>query len=158
MNTDYSQFTSENVEAYFNRCLFYGVWPGFFDQDAASKDPYWASEKKWYERDRGLFKRYIPLLQEVTTAGWEPVTGAECDNSQLWLERFGAPEHGRFLISVFNDTSQPQAGAISVRGWDRSARQFERVKLLHGVSLEKTEAGWKIEVAPQRAAVLEFRR
>ncbi|HWQ91303.1 MAG TPA: hypothetical protein VN673_06510, partial [Clostridia bacterium] len=48
MNTDYETFTEAFVERYFQRCLFYGIWPGFFDQDAASKDPYWASAKRWY--------------------------------------------------------------------------------------------------------------
>jgi hypothetical protein len=46
MNTDYARFTPELVERYFQRSLFYGVWPGFFDEEAASKDPYWVSAKK----------------------------------------------------------------------------------------------------------------
>jgi hypothetical protein len=69
LNTDYAKFTPALVERYFQRCLFYGVWPGFFDPDAASKDPYWTSSKRWYERDRALFKKYIPLFQRVTAAG-----------------------------------------------------------------------------------------
>jgi hypothetical protein len=87
MNTDYSQFGPELVERYFQRCLFYGVWPGFFDAEAASKDHYWASAKHWYERDRPVFRKYIPLLRRVTSAGWEPVTHATCSNTNILVER-----------------------------------------------------------------------
>ncbi len=97
MNTDYAKFTPELVERYFQRCLFYGVWPGFFDEEAASKDPYWAPAKKWYERDRPLFKKYIPLLRRLTAAGWQPLTHAVCDNPKILVERFG-PEAGRHRI------------------------------------------------------------
>lgn len=113
MNTDYTRFTPDLVERYFQRCLFYGVWPGFFDQEAASKDPYWASERRWYDRDRALFKKYIPLLREVTRAGWEPVTGARCSNPQLWLERFGASGRNGLLLAVLNASDQPQEGVVT---------------------------------------------
>ena len=91
MNTDYARFTPELVERYFQRCLFYGVWPGFFDEEATSKDPYWVSAKKWYERDRPLFKKYIPLLCRLTGAGWQPLTHASCDNANILVERFVRP-------------------------------------------------------------------
>jgi hypothetical protein len=156
MNTDYTKFTPEHVESYFNRCLFYGIWPGFFDQEAASKDPYWLSKKKWYERDRALFKRYMPLLREATSAGWEPVTGATSDNPHLWLERFGRPEQGRWLVTVFNDSAQVQEGVISVDASSRRGREPTRVKVLHGESAEQAQRGWSVKVAPQRTAVLEF--
>ncbi len=154
MNTDYSKFTPPMVERYFQRCLFYGVWPGFFDQEAASRDPYWVSEKKWYERDRALFLRYIPLLRSVTAAGWEPLSLATVDNPHLWLERFGSPASGNLHLTVFNATAQPQRGIITLDA--EAARSTPPRDLVSGTSLKSSQAGWQIDLSPQTVAVLHW--
>jgi hypothetical protein len=157
LNTDYEKFTPAFVERYFQRCLFYGVWPGFFDQEAASKDPYWASSKRWYDRDRATFKKFIPLLQRVTAVGWQPITAATCDDPKLWLERFGDAASGKFLLTAVNDTTQPQEGVVELdRDLPRAQREVRVVELLSGEALPKSGAGWRIHLAPQAVAVLEF--
>lgn len=159
MNTDYEKFTPALVERYFQRCLFYGVWPGFFDQDAASKDPYWASPKRWYERDRSLFKKYIPLLQRVTAAGWQPITAATCDNPKLWLERYGDPSSGKCFLTAFNDTAQPQEGLIVLDGeLARISTSAPMMELLSGKPLARVGPRWRIQLEPQSVAVLEWAR
>src|SRR6185369_16371776 len=75
MNTDYEKFTSVDVEKYFQRSLFYGVYPSMFSADAATK-AYW-DNPKWYNRDRPLFRKYIPILKRFSAAGWEPITEAK---------------------------------------------------------------------------------
>jgi len=158
MNTDYAQFTSERVERFFQRCLFYGVWPGFFDQDAASRDPYWTSARRWYDRDRALFKQYIPVFQRITAAGWHPITAARCDNPQLWLERFGDFDTGECFLTVFNDTPQAQAGLITLSATDEIAFSNRPLKeLLSNTILAPQGRGWAIRLAPQTVAVLEIR-
>jgi hypothetical protein len=157
MNTDYEKFTSERVERYFQRCLFYGVWPGFFDQDAAAKDPYWASTKRWYDRDRALFKKYIPLFQRITAAGWHPITLATCDNAQLWLERYGTFGQGAGYLNVFNNTTQPQEGVIVLSDANKTVSAKRSVKeLLSDATLEQQGSGWKIRLEPESVAVLEL--
>jgi len=86
-NNDFDRFGHDATERYFRRCLFYGVFPSFFSVNAADK-PYWENAK-WYDRDRDLFKRYIPLIKRVSAAGWEPVTYAHSDNPNVYLERYG---------------------------------------------------------------------
>jgi hypothetical protein len=157
MNTDYEKFTPALVERYFQRCLFYGVWPGFFDQDAASKDPYWASPKRWYERDRALFKKYIPLLQRVTVAGWQPITAASCDNPAVWLERYGSPTADRFYLTLFNDTEQPQEGVVTLsRVVSSLPRSMRITELVSGETPVRIGPGWRVRLLPKAAAVLEF--
>jgi hypothetical protein len=155
MNTDYARFTPELVERYFQRCLFYGVWPGFFDQEAASKDPYWASAKRWYERDRPLFKRYIPLLQKLTTAGWQPLTHATCQNTNVFLERFGPDVSGTVYVTLLNDTGETQAGVMDV---DSSTIGLVEPCAAHELisAAEPTRAGngWNIKLLPNQVAVL----
>src|SRR5947207_10447358 len=40
MNTNFDTFSPERVEKYFQRSLFYGMFPGMFSHNAAD-NPYW---------------------------------------------------------------------------------------------------------------------
>ena len=126
MNTNYERFKREFVERYMKRCAFYAIFPSMFDEEAASKDPYWASPKKWYERDRDLFKRYIPLIQTLAKAGWEPITHAWTDNEKVYVERYGAS--GEIFLTVLNDSDAPQEFTLTI---DAAAlRLNERTKVM----------------------------
>ena len=75
MNCDFDLLTHERVEKFFNHCLAYGFFPGFFSAAAhgkKSKERYFR-RPDLYERDRPLFKRYMPLVRRVAEAGWRPV-------------------------------------------------------------------------------------
>jgi len=112
MNTNYETFTPDFVEKYFQRSLFYGIWPGMFSHNAADK-PYWQNPS-WYNRDRPLFKKYIPLVRSVATAGWQPVTEATCNNGGIFIERFGPDAGGAVYFTFLNDTAQPQEGMATI--------------------------------------------
>ena len=105
MNTDFAKFTHAMSQKYMQRCLAYGMFPGFFSHNA-SEDHYF-STPDLYNRDRDLFKKYLPLCQRVAEAGWEPITQVTCDNDQVHLERFG----DRYL-TVFNSSDQEQATTL----------------------------------------------
>ena len=155
MNTDFARFTPELVERYFQRCLFYGVWPGFFDEQAASKDPYWVSAKKWYERDRPLFKKYIPLLRRLTNAGWQPLTHASCDNSNILVERFGTEPDGRVLLTLLNDSAQLQNGTLALDSKALGLKQtVSAQELVSGTKATRPSGGWRVSLRPQQAEVL----
>ena len=159
MNTDFAKFTPELVERYFQRCLFYGIWPGFFDEEAASKDPYWASAKKWYERDRPLFKKYIPLLQRVTAAGWQPLTQASCDNPKILLERFGPDADGAVFLTLLNDTTDSQSGTVTADLKALGLKQATPAReLVSGGTPTVSGRGWSISLLPQQARVLYLDR
>ena len=159
MNTDYAKFTPGMVERYFQRCLFYGIWPGFFDQEAASKDPYWSSSKRWYDRDRPLFKQYIPLLRRVTAAGWQPLTYATCDNPKILLERFGPAADGTVFLTLINDSADTQSGAVTA---DVGAPGIKNPaiarELVSGNVAAPSGGGWTISLRPQQAEVLSLSR
>lgn len=106
-NTDFDAFGTPQVERYFQRSMFYGCFPSMFSIDAAN-NPYW-SNPKWYNRDRPLFLRYIPVIRKLSAAGWEPITHARSDTSRVYVERFGT----RYL-TVLNDSAQPAKAAIDV--------------------------------------------
>lgn len=155
MNTDYNAFTTERVERYFQRCLFYGIWPGFFDEEAASKDPYWASTKRWFDRDRGLFKKYMPLLRQTTAAGWNPIPSARTDNKDIHLERFGLDAQKRLFLTICNESEQSQEGIVKVDFQELRLRPVaEAFELVSGSRQVSAQDGWLVKVKPQETQVL----
>jgi len=105
MNTDFTRFSHADVERYFQRCLFYGIFPSMFSVDGASH-PYWQNPDL-YNRDRDLFRRYIPLISKVSSAGWEPITHVRSDRPEIWVERFGA------YLTVFNAGLKPASARLT---------------------------------------------
>ncbi len=97
MNTRFEDFSHSLVERYMKRCLAYGMFPGFFSHNASQG--HYFSRPELYQRDRPLFKKYIPLCKQVAEAGWQPITRARADIEGIYVERFG----DRYL-TVFNDS------------------------------------------------------
>jgi len=151
MNTDYDRFTPELVERYFQRSLFYGMWPGMFSHNAAD-NPYWQNPK-WYDRDRPLFKKYLPIIKRVAEAGWQPVTQAACDNPRIWVERFGPDAEGPVYFTLFNDTTQRQQGRFRLEAGGRVAGR----ELISNQTLGEAES-YSLELAAQEVQVLELKR
>ena len=153
MNTDFDTFGAAMVERYFQRALFYGMWPGFFSQNAADH-VYWQNPK-WYDRDRTRFQKYLPLIRRVAEAGWQPVTDATCDNAAILVERYGPNERGAVYFTLLNDTAQEQSGDL------RSDSKALRLphgcvarELIGGERLTPADGGWAVRLAPQEAKVL----
>ena len=86
-------------EQYFQEALFYGFHPSFFSENA-SDDPYWRSPYH-YEIGRPFFKKYVPVIRDVASAGWQPVTIARAQPSSLGIERFGNGD-GDVYLTVRN--------------------------------------------------------
>ncbi len=155
MNTDYDQFTPDLVEKYFQRALFYGMWPGFFSHNAAD-NPYWQNPK-WHNRDRPLFRKYIPIIRRVAEAGWQPVTGATCDNERIWIERFGPDASGAVYLTLYNDTAQPQSGALRLDSRALGvANNLSAHELLTATPVELAGVVARISLAPQQAKVVRL--
>ena len=87
-NTDFTQFSHEACEKYMKRSLAYGMFPSMFSADASTK--HYFENAELYERDRDLFKRYMPIVTAVAESGWEPETGAVGSDAKIYVERFGA--------------------------------------------------------------------
>jgi len=114
MNTRYERFTVDLVEKYFQRSLFYGMYPSMFSHNA-SEDPYWRAPEL-YNRDRHLFKQYIPMIKRIAEAGWEPINYALTDNDIVYVERFGPDAEGKLYFTLLNDSSETQEVRITIMG------------------------------------------
>jgi hypothetical protein len=106
-NTDFDQFGVGLVEKYFQRSLFYGCFPSMFSVDA-SNNPYWETPR-WYNRDRALFRKYIPIVKALSAAGWEPIPYARTNHPSVYVERFG-----REFLTVMNDGGKELEATVSV--------------------------------------------
>jgi hypothetical protein len=109
MNTRFENLSHELVEKYMKRCLAYGMFPGFFSANAA--EGHYFTRPELYNRDRALFRRYLPLCKRVAEAGWEPITQARTDNERVYVERFG----DRYW-TVFNDSPRPHSVTLTLEG------------------------------------------
>lgn len=145
-NTNFNAFDHSMVERYMQRVLFYALYPSMFSVDAAS-NPYWENPEL-YNRDRDLFKHYIPLVKEIGEAGWEPVTLAKSSNRKVFVERYST----RYL-TLCNETLEPQKTKITVNFPVRRSAT-ERIS---GTSVSVSAKGtFQIELAPQSSAMIDF--
>ncbi len=123
MNTDFSQFSKECSERYMKRALAYGMFPSFFSADASTK--HYFENPELYERDRELFKRYMPIVKKVAQAGWEPEPSAKTNDPKLYVERFGAfptarvatnplREGNTVYLTLFNDSDETKDYEIAL--------------------------------------------
>jgi hypothetical protein len=118
LNTRRSALTPPALEQYFQRCLFYGMFPSLFSHDAQN-DSYWKDAERM-EQGRPLFKKYIPLIRRTAIAGWHPVTGARSDNPAVLLERFGPDAKGVLYLTLLNESAADQEVRVTLDLWRRS--------------------------------------
>ena len=164
MNTDFDKFGADYVEKFMKRSLAYGMFPGFFSADASTK--HYFSNPELYERDRPLFKKYMPLCKAVAEAGWEAQTGATSSDEKVYVERFGKFEYLRkpqnapqtsaksLYFTVFNDSQEEKTFEIAFRNDD-----FDRVKAfvdrVSGKTFELKDRKLTATLASEDVMVLE---
>jgi hypothetical protein len=107
MNSRFEEFSHELVAKYMKRCLAYGMFPGFFSHNASQG--HYFTRPELYERDRDLFKKYVPLCKLVAEAGWEPITKGYSSDSHVHIERYG----DRFL-TLLNDSSDRRTVTVTI--------------------------------------------
>ena len=145
MNTNFDVFPPELVEKYMQRCMAFGMFPGFFSHNAAEKQYF--QNPSLYNRDRSLFQKYVPLCRTLAEAGWKPVTGANSSNPAVHLERFG-----EYYLTALNTSTQRQSASITLL---QPASQC--TSLPGGKSVTIRGSSLELELAPEEATVLEMR-
>jgi hypothetical protein len=106
-NADFEAFGSTLVEKYFQRSMFYGVFPSLFHAQGYTYT-YWETPTL-YNRDRPLFVKYLPVIQHLSTAGWEPVTYARSSNPKVYVERYGTQ-----YLTMLNDSTSANSATLSI--------------------------------------------
>jgi len=145
MDTHFPVWSYELTEKFMKRSLAYGMFPGFFSADASTG--HYFSQPALYNRDRPLFKKYIPLCKRVAEAGWQPVTKARSDNPRVHVERFGAR-----LLTVFNGSLETQAVIVTLDDW----RGKNACELLTGHALDLEKNTFQLSLPAEDVAVVEL--
>ncbi len=145
MNTQFEDFSHELVERYMKRSLAYGMFPGFFSHNASQGHYFTRSEL--YERDRDLFKKYVPLCKLTAEAGWEPVTQARSSDEKIYVERFGEK-----YLTVFNDSAERRTAVITL---ERKAPGASR-ELVGGGIIQWQDGQANITLEAEDVAVIEL--
>jgi len=111
------------------------MFPGFFSANAATGQYF--KRPELYNRDRPLFRKYIPICRRLAEAGWRPMTAAWSSHPQVYVERFG----DRYL-TVFNDSSEPADAEITLAGPPpRALRELVADRNVTWRPVAKTPAG-----------------
>jgi dienelactone hydrolase len=145
MNTEFERFSHEAVEKYMKRSLAYGMFPGFFSHNASQG--HYFTRPELYDRDRDLFKKYVPLCKLVAEAGWEPVTRASSSNKDIHIERFGDQ-----YLTIFNAGSRQQETTVTTEMDVKGPTP----DLLSGRNLDWREKKAMITLAAEDVAVLRL--
>ncbi|MFO7976711.1 MAG: hypothetical protein R6V12_19015 [Candidatus Hydrogenedentota bacterium] len=111
LNTHYAALNLHDIKRYIHRCLFYGMHPGLFSENA-STDRFFENPD-WYEPARPLFKKYVPLIQTISQAGWQPITYAQTD-APVYIERFGEPDSGTVYFTLLNETDAEMRAKVQI--------------------------------------------
>ena len=145
MNTNFDQLSHELVEKYMQRSLAYGMFPGFFSADASTG--HYFTRADLYNRDRPLFKKYVPLCKLVAEAGWQPVTNAKSSDPKVYVERFGDK-----YLTVFNDSPEPRTVTITLS----EPGPKESKELVSGNAVPWQDGKATVKLAGEEVAVLEL--
>jgi hypothetical protein len=94
------------VLAYLRQALLLGYFPGF-------NGTYWKTPAA-YERDRPVFRQYIPLIRTIVAAGWRPIHGATVSDASLLVERFDQESGDVFYVTAQNTGTSTKTFQITL--------------------------------------------
>ncbi len=112
MNTDFDRWTLDDTRRYMLRCAAYGILPGFFSRDAATRQYF--ETPALYNRDRPLFRQIVPLIREIAEAGWQPLPRGRAALETVRLERFGDDGPGPMFWTIHNSSDGPVRSEIEI--------------------------------------------
>ena len=105
-NTNFDLFTPNQIDRYMQRSVAFGFFPGFFSADASTG--HYFSRPELFERDRPQFKKYMPVAQLLTQAGWEPVPMLQVEETEAEASVTQTPLNGKI-----DDHETPTATATT---------------------------------------------
>ncbi len=143
-NVDFEKFAYADMENFMRHCVAYGLFPGCFSHNAS--EGHYFTRPEVYNRDRPLFKKYVPLCKMLSEAGWRPVnTLVASTDSRVFVEQFGAR-----YVTVFNSARATVKVRLTAKV---GARASEHVA---GGEVSFADGVATLELAPDAVRVLDF--
>ena len=85
----------QEMEYYYHLCTFYGIYPSFANMRVYETPEIYAPVAV-------LNDRFVPVLRQITSAGWQPITHARSLDANVWLERWGPNDEGTVYLTLYN--------------------------------------------------------
>lgn len=143
-NVDFEKFAYADMENFMRHCVAYGLFPGCFSHNAS--EGHYFTRPEVYNRDRPLFKKYVPLCKMLSEAGWRPVnTLVASTDSRVFVEQFGVR-----YVTVFNSARETVKVRLTAKA---GARASEHVA---GGEVSFADGVATLELAPDAVRVLDF--
>ena len=143
-NVDFEKFAYADMENFMRHCVAYGLFPGCFSHNAS--EGHYFTRPEVYNRDRPLFKKYVPLCKMLSEAGWRPVnTLVASTDARVFVEQFGAR-----YVTVFNSARATVKVRLTAKV---GARASEHVA---GGEVSFADGVATLELAPNAVRVLDF--
>jgi hypothetical protein len=96
----------EKMRLSYELNVFYGIYPSYGHMDQFNNFN--------YEPVRKLNDTFVPILRKISRAGWYPVTNAWSDNSDVWIERWGAGSDGIIYLTIYNNSENTVSTEITI--------------------------------------------
>src|SRR5205085_147300 len=106
-----SDFATFDVAHTLRRLMLYGLIPSPNYDYGTAKD-YW--DTPYVDRDRPLFRKFMPLFRLESKAGWEPQARALSSDPAVHLERWGRKGGGPLLFSAWNSSAAASSATVTI--------------------------------------------
>ena len=126
----YGEKDPASIRAHFHRGLAYAVFPcmGSLRSSAGDIEPY-----------RAWFRQYVPAIEELSAAGWEPVPHARATGGVI-VERYGSFADGRLHYTLRNYAADRKETTFTL---DRGA-----------LGIPKDAALWAADIVPRSPGIM----
>lgn len=159
MNTDFNAWSYSETEMYMRRCMFFAFYPSFFSADASSTNHYF-SQTGLYNRDRPLFKKYVPIIRSLGKAGWQPIPHAKSSDPEVRIERYG--EGSPCYLTLLNASGKAKTvvvevdlAALGLAGGELAADVLSSDRRLH-MTRKGNVAALTLELSPNDSEVVRL--
>ncbi len=143
-NVNFEKLKYADMENFMRHCVAYGLFPGCFSHNAS--EGHYFTRPDIYNRDRPLFKKYVPLCKRLSEAGWRPVnTLVATGDARVFAEQFG----DRYA-TVFNSAKE----TLKVRLTAKAGAQAS--ELVEGGTLAFAGGVVEVEMKPDAVLLLDF--
>ena len=143
--TNLRKFPPADVDRYMRRAVAFGLFPSFFSDRGTPKNYFRTPD--YYNRDRHLFKKYLPICKIISEAGWEPVTLLRASHVKILTERYG-----KHYFTVYNDSMKPVKTVLT---FDNKKICMLKCLLPSGKILKGDNGKFNIELGPEELLVLQ---
>ena len=145
-NKDSTPPSAATVLGILRQALALGYFPGFAGE-------YWSSSTS-YNRDRPLFKKYVPIIRTIVAAGWRPVNYATVSDPAIYVERFDNQTSNVFYLTAQNSSTGSKSFSLTMdgAGLKLSSSTITVQELLAGNSLSVSRSGSNATISDSLAA------